>query len=418
MILMSQITATSKTWFLACLLGATLTLGAPRPGVAAEPEIDLQQLIQEAFENSPEIAGAGRRVDAAKALVPQASTLPDPQVNFGFRDFARREVEYGVHQEFPFPGKLSLRGEVALKQAEQTEQDLEAVRRRVAAKLKAAYYELFLAYRSIAILEQNREILIDFEMSARSRYAVGRGAQQDVLRAQTEISRILTRIAIFEQQKESLQAEINRLLNRPPANPLGRPGSVRVQPIASSLDELGALVEGVSPTLKAQQKGIERGDKAVALAEREYFPDFALDVSGMRDLDMQTDGYRVMPSIKVPLYFTTRQREGLREALATRGAAEQDFQATRQELLFQIKDAYVRAQLATQLVKLLSDAVIPQASFTLEAAQAGYSVGAVDFLTLLNSLLTLQDNRLELEGETVEHAKAVARLEEIVGDLP
>ncbi len=409
---------TSKIWFFACILGTTLALGGARTGEAAEPDIELQQLIQEALEKSPEIAGASRRVDAAKALVPQASTLPDPRINLGYRDFTEREVEYGVRQEFPFPGKLSLRGEVASKQAEQTEQDLEAVRRRVAAKLKAAYYELYLAYRSIAILEQNREILIDFERSAQSRYSVGRGAQQDVLRAQTEVSRVLTRIAIFEQQKQSLQAEINRLLNRPPANPLGRPGPVRVRPLAASLDELGALVEGASPMLKAQRKGIERGNKAVALAEREDFPDFELDVSGMRDLDMQTDGYRVMPSIKVPLYFATRQREGVREALATRGAAEQDFQAARQELLFQIKDAYVRAQLATQLVKLLSEAVIPQASFTLEAAQAGYSVGTVDFLTLLSSLLTLQDNRLEVEMETVEHAKAVARLEEIVGDLP
>jgi len=410
--------APSKIFVLVCILGAMLMLGAARPGEAAEPDIELQQLIKEALENSPEIAGASRRVDAAKALIPQARTLPDPRINLGYRDFTEREVEYGVRQEFPFPGKLSLRGEVAEKQAEQTEQDLEAARRRVAAKLKAAYYELYLAYRSIAILEQNREILIDFEKSAQSRYSVGRGAQQDVLRAQTEVSRVLTRIAIFEQQKQSLQAEINRLLNRPPANPLGRPGAVRIRPFSASLEELGARVEGASPMLNAQRKGIERGDKAVALAEREYFPDFELDVSGMRDLDMQTDGYRVMPSVKVPLYFTTRQREGVREALAMRGAAEQDFQATRQELLFQIKDAYVRTQLAAQLVKLLSEAVIPQASFTLEAAQAGYSVGTVDFLTLLSSLLTLQDNRLEVEIETVEHAKAVARLEEIVGELP
>jgi len=274
------------------------------------------------------------------------------------------------------------------------------------------------AHRSIAILEQNRDILIDFEKTARDIYGVGRGAQPDVLRAQTEISRVLTRIAIVEQQKESLHAEINRLLNRPPANHLGRPGPVHLRPLTAGLDELGALVDGSSPMLKARGKDIERGDRSVALAKREFFPDFELDLSHLRDLDMRRNGYQVMLSIKVPLYYTTRQREGVREALAMRGAAENDFQATRQELLFQIKDAYVRAQRAAHLVKLLSDAVIPQASLTLASAQAGYAIGTVDFLTLLNSLLTLQDNRLELETETVEHAKAVARLEEIVGELP
>ena len=386
--------------------------------LAAGPDIQLDRLLQEALSNNPEIAGSKRRVDAARAMVPQARTLPDPRLLLGFKNMNEREAEYGIRQEFPFPGKLSLRGSVAEKQAEQVEQEVEVLRRRVAVRLKAAYYELALAHRSIMVLEQNRDVLVDFERTARGRYGVGQGAQQDVLRAQTEVSRVLTRIAIFEQQKESLHAEINRLVNRPPANPLGRPGPIVFRPIALSLDELNAMVEGASPMLKAQGKVLERSDRSVALARREFLPDFELDLTRMQDVDMRTEGYRVMLSIKVPLYYSTRQREGLRESLAMRGAAEQDVQAARQEALFQVKDAFVRAKRSAQLLKLLSEVVIPQARLTLESAQAGYSVGAVDFLTLLSSLLTLQENRLELEMETVEHAKAISRLEEIVGDLP
>jgi outer membrane protein TolC len=133
---------------------------------------------------------------------------------------------------------------------------------------------------------------------------------------------------------------------------------------------------------------------------------------------MRKDGYQLMLGVRVPLYYATRQRAGVREALARREAAVQDLRAIRQELLFRIKDNVVQARRAEQLIAILQDAILPQARLTLESAQAGYAVGKVDFLTLLSSLLTLQDNELELHGEVVEHEKAVARIEEIIGSTP
>jgi outer membrane protein TolC len=345
-------------------------------------------------------------------------TLPDPRVNLGYKDFTERELRYGARQEFPFPGKLRLRGDVAAREAERSGLEAEVVERRVVAELKSAYYELHLTHRSIEVLERSRQILVDFEKSASTRYGVGRGIQQDVLRAQTEISRILIRRTVLEQQMESQHAEVNRLLNRPPSNALGRPRQVQVTPLRASLQHLNQLVESGSPMVRGQAKGVEKSDRAVALAEREFFPDFEVDVSGLRDRDMRSNGYEVMLSVKVPLYYATRQREGVREALAMRGAAEQELQGARQALLFQVKDNFVRARRAEQMIKLLTEAVIPQATLTLSSAQAGYAVGAVDFLTLLSSLLTLQDNRLELEGEIAEHEKAIARLQGIIGELP
>jgi outer membrane protein TolC len=133
---------------------------------------------------------------------------------------------------------------------------------------------------------------------------------------------------------------------------------------------------------------------------------------------MNKNGYQVMLGITIPLYYTTKQREGVHEAVATRESAIQERQAMKQDLLFRLKDNVAQIQRAQQLVAILKDAIIPQATLTLESAQAGYAVGAVDFLTLLNSLLTLQENELELHSEMVEHEKAMARLEEILGSTP
>jgi outer membrane protein TolC len=247
---------------------------------------------------------------------------------------------------------------------------------------------------------------------------VGQGTQQDVFRAQTEISRVLQRLAILELQGISLRAEINRILRRPSTDLLGIPGEIQVTPLEHGPAELQALVEQTAPLLRAQVKGVERGEKAIALARREYFPDFELSALGLRNETMHRDGYQVMLSVRVPLYYATKQRYGVKEAVAGKGAAVQDWWAIKQELSARVQDNLARTQRAEELVKLLSDALIPQARLTLASAQASYAVGKVDFLTLLNSLLTLQENEIELHGEMTEHEKALARLEEIIGERP
>ncbi len=381
--------------------------------------LNLPALIQEAAENNPEIRAARQRWEAAKAVIPQVQTLPDPRLNFGYKDMLEREAMYGFSQEIPFPGKLRLRGEIAAREAERAEQEYLATRLRVIASLKEAYYDLCFVYKSIDIINKNKLLLVDFASTAKARYAVGRAVQQDVFRAQTEISRVLARLAILEQRRESVQAEINRLVNRPPTDPLGRPQEVhQITPLARSLAELAAMLDHASPLLRAQVKGVERGDRAVALAKREYFPDFGVDTFGFRNETMRENGYQVMFGIKIPLYYATKQREGVREAFASREAAAQELQAVRQELLFRLKDNVTLVQRAERLITILRDAIIQQATLTLESAQAGYAVGTVDFLTLLNSLLTLQENELELHEQIVEHEKALARIEEIIGSTP
>lgn len=383
-----------------------------------ESTLNLATLIAETQERNPEIQAARQRWEANQAVIPQVQTLPDPRVNFGYKDVTEREEMYGLSQEIPFPGKLRLRGAIASREAERAEQEYLAARLRVVARLKEAYFDLHLAHKSIGIVEKNKLLLQDFESTARSRYGVGRATQQDVFRAQTEISRVLARLATLAQRKESLRADINRLLNRPPLDPLGAPPEIAVTALRQGLPALLTILDQSSPLLRAREKDVERGNEAVALAKREYFPDFEVNGFGFHNETMNKNGYQFMLGVKIPLYYATKQREGVREAFATRESAAQELQAVKQDLQFRLHDNLVQAQRAERLVAILKDAIIPQAILTLESAQAGYAVGSVDFLTLLNSLLTLQENELELHSEMVEHEKAVARLEEILGSLP
>ncbi len=396
-----------------------LVLLAAPPARANEPRLALSTLVAELVEQNPEIKASRERWEAAKAVVPQVTTLPDPKVQLGYQRMPMVDVlqgaMYGFGQEVPFPGKLKLRGEVAGREADRLEQEYEATRLRLIARLKEAYFDLHFAHKGIEIVDRNKLLLIQFEKTAKARYSVGQAAQQDVFRAQVEISRVLDRLAVLEQRKESLHAAINRLLNRPPAAPLGTPEEIHVMLLTLPLPELNRRADAFSPILLASTKGIERGERAVSLARRQYFPDFDVNALGTRNDRINDNGYQVMLGIKVPLFYETKQRQGVKEALASLSGAREEFSATRQEVLFQVKDAFVQAQRAERLIAILRDAIIPQATLGLRSAQASYAVGKVDFLTLLNSLLTLQDSELELHGEMVAHEKARARLEEFTG---
>jgi len=405
------------------LLTAMVPIPLPVHGAevhkANETRINLPELIRELEESNPEIKAARQRWEAATAVVPQVQTLPDPTVKLGYQRMPMREplqgTMYGIGQEVPFPGKLRLKGEVAQREADRVEQEYLAIRLRLIARLKETYFDLHFVHKAIEIVERNKILLMQFEKTAKSRYAVGQAAQQDVFRAQVEISRVLDRLAVLDQQKESLHAAINRIVNRPPAGPLGTPEEIRMTMLTLPLPDLSQRAEDFSPILQASAKGVERGEQAVALARREYYPDFDVSALGLHNDRINEHGFQVMLGIRLPLYYKTKQQQGVRQAVSELSGARESLTNTRQDVLFRVKDDFVQAQRAERLVTILRDAIIPQATLALQASQAGYGVGKVDFLTLLNSLLTLQDSELELHGEMVAHEKALARLEEVTG---
>ncbi|WKZ11909.1 MAG: TolC family protein [Gammaproteobacteria bacterium] len=408
--------------FIVCVLGLVAIAFHPATLRSQEvspdsPGAELDALVSEALVGNPDVMAAAQRFEAAKAMIPPARTLPDPTLTFSYKDMDVNEAMYGVSQEIPFPGKLKLRGEIASREAGAMEQNYLAVRLGVIARLKVAYYELLLSDHSIAIIEKTRQILEQLSAAAEAGYSVGRMAQADVFRAQAEVSRSLARLATARQRKQSVNAELARLLNRPAATTVDVEGQLRPVPTHRNLADTLALIDE-SPMLRARGAAIERSNAVLALARREYLPDFEIGLQGVHEEPMRDDGYQVMLNVTVPLYFASKQRYGVREALATRESTAGENQALRQELVMRVTDEFAQIDRAGKVIELLEKAIIPQAELTLASARSAYSVGKVDFLTLLNSLFTLQENELELRAEIAGHEQARARLEEIIGEEP
>jgi len=147
----------------------------------------------------------------------------------------------------------------------------------------------------------------------------------------------------------------------------------------------------------------------------DYFPDVEIEGGRLHDTVMHTKGYQVLLKATVPLYFMQKQNNAVRESLARYNAEIEDLHTTYQTLSFQVKNAFLLAQRSAQLIQLIQYTIIPQATLTFTSSQATYGVGKVDFLTLLNNLLTLQENELELHSEIAQHEKAITQIEETTG---
>ena len=386
--------------------------------------ITLDELIREAAANNPAIKAAQYTASAKKSLVLPAKTLPDPTITFwhlgglfpirlmpGDPSSART---FGIEQDIPFPGKLGLKGKVASTEAESEEWNHALTHRQVIADLKQAYYDLYLFHKSKELLRKNQDLLQSFEKIAETRYQVGQGNQQDVFKAQVEIAKLIDRSAILDQRGWIAEAQINNLLFRPPDTPVGKPAEYQKAELAYSLEELTELARANSPTLKIQEKEIDRRQYSLDLAKKEYFPDFTVGFTTF-DREGNPQMYGVEAKARIPLYFWRKQKPEVDAAKANLAGAQRMRESTTSSVNFQIRQGYTVATTSDKLVRLYSGSIIPQATFSLKSSVASYETGKVDFLTLVDSATALLEYQLKYYESTTEFQKALAQMEPLVG---
>jgi outer membrane protein TolC len=405
------------------LIIASTVVGA----LGEEKTTSLKSLVEEAFTNNPEIKAARAKWEASTKRPSQISTLPNPEIGVSYKNVSFDKLTLGeddftelgisASQEFPFPGKLSLKGKIAKEEAEAEEKFSEATIKRVLANLKEAYYDWYLVNKSIEITLKNKELLEKFVKVAEAKYAVGKGIQQDVIKAQVEVSGFIERLELLNQKNEIVEAKIRSTLNRPPDSHLGKPEEVKKSELKLSLDELYKLTESNSPILKAKENLVERNDKALELAKKEYFPDFIVEFGWFNRGEFTNDGpfaeeWMARVGFIVPLYFWRKEKLGVQEAVYQLEEMKEEYNNTNLNLSFNVKDKYLTAKTSEKLLDLYSSGIIPQATLSLESAIAGYEVGKVDFLTLLDNLVTLFNFELSYYTQLVEYQKALARIEE------
>ena len=393
---------------------------APAPPAASS---DVDELVREALEKNPAVQGAQHQVQAQRLRAPQAKAFPEPTLGVGWMGnitpFSVQEGDPSSYralsamQEIPYPGKRGLRGEMAKREAQAAGWDYQEMRRRVAADVKTAYYDYFFYDKALQVAGRYKDLLQKLSAIAEARYRVGKGIQQDVLRSQVEVSMLLQKTTTLEQQRATALARLNTLLARDPETPVTAPAELQAAGL-QSLDSLYALARANDTGLARERELLARDHAAASLARKDYYPDLAVGYMYQQRPAMP-DMHGLTFSVKIPVFYKDRQRNQAAEAQEQILGSERGLEARANDLYFELKQQYLAAKAAEELIRLYSQAVVPQSSLALESSLSAYQVGSVDFLTVLGNYRNLLDYETEYYRELADYQSALARMEILVG---
>jgi outer membrane protein TolC len=381
--------------------GATVAV-RPLSGAEGRDPSALEALVAEALAHNPDALALQEAVLAARARPEQAKALPDPMVSalyvndgwspsLGERDMTT--LGFMGSQTLPWPGKRDLRERIAAQDTVTPAERLERQRLTVAAGVQRAFWGLVLAEESLGVLREQEDVWKEAESVARARYAVGQGAQQDVLRAQVEITRFEQLRAEREAERETRLAELSRLVGREVTREAAAGTRLALRPEPRDLIALQAQAEATLPELRAGAAGVERERLAIELARRDFKPDFTVQAGYMNrgGLDPM---WQAGVGLTLPI-FRGRRHAAVAEAEAGRRATALQVEAVRAQVRFRTREREAQLRAAERMATVYADGLLPQARLSYEASIASYQAGKVPFLAVLEALSTLYRDRMD-----------------------
>lgn len=405
----------------------------PEPRSAPQITTPLRELVSEALQNNPEIQAARKEREASQHRVTPAGALDDPMLEAGFLNvptnslrFDREEMTMkmiGLSQRFPYPGKRGLRQDVAARDAETVGYGYQETVNRVARDIRIAYSDLGLTLEMTKLVEKNKLILEQFLRLTESRYAVGQGSQADVLKAQTQLSKMVDELLKLARERPMIEAELNRALGRGASVAAPTPEPPQLREAALNLESLRETALAQRPQLLALQSIVARNEKALDLARKDYYPDFDVRMSygqrdNMPDGTRRSDMVSLTVAINLPVWRETKIDPRVAESLAMRDQAMNMYQAQRNEVAAKLRQQVAIVEQNLKSAQLYQTAILPQARLTVESALAAYRVNRVDFLTLLDSQMTVFNYEISLVTAMASHNKALAEIDLLTGRSP
>ncbi|MHC4213465.1 MAG: TolC family protein [Planctomycetota bacterium] len=388
----------------------------------------LPDFLAYAALNNPGLQAAFDRWKAQLERVPQVKALPDPRFNY---TYFIQEVEtrvgpqrqgYGISQMFPWFGKLDLRSDIAMQAANAARQRYEAIKLKLFFEVKDAYYEYYYLGKSVAITEENVNLIKHLESVARSRYKAAAGSHPDVIRAQVEAGKLEDHLRTLLDLRGPVVARLNATLNRPVEASISWPRDVVLEEVKVRDEKLLAALVATNPELKALDFKITQSKSGIKLAKKDYYPDFSLGMSYIETDDSAVgspsdngkDPVIAMISINLP-FWRGKYDAGVREALARHRAARRDKKEMENSLSSQLKMVVYRFRDAERKIDLYRDTLVPKARESLKVTESGFRAGTGSFTDLIDAERILLEFSLAYERALANHGQELAKLEMLVG---
>ena len=392
----------------------------PAADLAPLPDLTLDQAVSESLASNPSLRSALLKADAAAERPVQASGLPNPMFQYGGMDAANGghfpdtpEKRFMIEQSFPAPGKRRLGGDVARQETAVAQREAESTALDTVMQVKETYFGLYGTQQSLAIVREEQAILTTMEKIAGAKYAVGEGAQEDVLKARSELALLRQKLAEMEAGEAVLKSRLNTLMSRNPELPLGRAVTPPASATPGSLDALLALADKTRPEIKVAEAQVARDEAEQRLKSRDYLPDYRFGIE-YRDFSREDDMLMVTVGLELPLW-RTRYRAAVSEAAAVKASSEAALESARRQAANEVVEARLKLSAARRILDSCRTALIPQAEARCKAGEAAYRAGKAGLADVLESQRILLEARLTAAGAEADGGVQAARLERAVG---
>ena len=401
---------------------------------AEEPDsLTLEQAEMLAIQHNPGLIAQAANVRALAQIPVQVGSLPDPALSlkalnlptgsFSFSQENMTQLQLGLSQTLPFPGKLGLQEREARLQVQTAEFDEAEFQLMLTRDVRISWWNLFYINRALSIVRRNQELLRQFVKIAETKYKVGKGLQQDVLLAQLELSKLLDAEISLDAAMKRETAVLNRLLNQPVNTPLQLPAQVNeALPEVESELALAHIAQSSRPLLARYTKQIEVAETRIDLAEKHWFPDFNLGAAyGIRtgtdpmSGQSRSDLVSATLSLNLPIYSGSKQSRMVDQRQAELVRSEFELADAKMGVLAEVSQALADYLQARNQAQLFKTGIIPQANQTVASMLAGYQVNKVDFLNLVRAQVTLYNFETQYWQAIASANQSIARLAAAVG---
>lgn len=398
-------------------------------------KLSLNDAINLAVQNNPDILRAQREIDAASGRVLQAGRIPSPEFGISWNEIPANlnisnadERDIAIVQEIEFPTKRTSRIEVAESDKKIARLQLERTRTLVSAQIKKAYYGVLFSQEIIKSLEGQLSLLRDFQHLLQSRFEAAASSYLNVIRSKVEIARTTNDLTDAKRESQFLETQLNLLLGRSGDQAIQLTDTLAYVPLLLNQDSLVVQLLDRSAAFKIAQRTVSRQQRVLGVAGTSYLPDFSIGLSHQRVAEqppfnannfngVTTNSLGVQFGVSVPFWFWQEPKGQVKEAEALVEIANVGLAATERRIRASVANALRAVNVAEAQLQLFDKSLLADANDILKTGIDQYRNDQIDVLNLLDIYRTYRATRVEylraLTNSLVARAELEAASEQI-----
>ncbi|MED5523712.1 MAG: TolC family protein [Pseudomonadota bacterium] len=416
-------------------MGGVIALAQPLPET-----LTLEEAVTLAIDADPWLTGSQYTQQALTEEATAAATLPDPRMSlmagnfpvdtFDLNQEAMTQLSVGISQMFPRGDSLALAKRQKQQLAEQHPLLRLDRRFKVTTTVTQLWLEAFKAQESIRLIEQDRALFEQLVDAAEASYssALGRARQQDVIRAQLELTRLEDRLTMLGQQRQVAAMRLSEWIGAPATAPLAPvlPTASLVRPL--SVPTIEQASESVRyewirhhPALRALDQRIDATQTGIDLAKQKYKPEWGLSAQyGYRDSDPmgrdRADLFSVGVTFDLPIFTGNRQDKEVSAAINRTEAIKTEKHLLGRKLMAELETASVQLERLNERQALYVNQLLPQMAEQAEASLAAYNNDDGDFAEAVRARIAELNAKIDALAIAVERQKIIAQINYLLAE--